>query len=97
MRDIAIERQEIHQWLACHDPSRDLGDRRTDRLGDERDGPARPRIDLDQIDDAVLDRELAVHQPFDAERQSELPRLALDLADDLRLKTVRRERTGAVA
>ena len=41
---------EARERLARHHPRRDLGDRPPDRLGDERDGAAGARIDLDQVD-----------------------------------------------
>ena len=37
-----------------------------DGLGDERHRAAGARVDLDQVDEALLDRELDVHQPAHA-------------------------------
>ncbi len=75
---------EVGELLARHHPRGDLGDRHAGRLGDEGHGARGARIDLEHIDVAVLDRELHVHQPDDAERARERRGLPLDLGDDRR-------------
>ena len=72
----ASRRQQIRQLLAGHDPRRDLGDRHAGRLGDERHGARGARVDLEDVDLAVLDRELHVHQPDDVERAGQRDRSA---------------------
>ena len=88
---------QVGEHFARHDARGDLGDRCADRLGDERHRPAGARIDLDQVNLAVLDRELDVHQPADLEPVREQFGLALDLGDDRGRQAVRRDRAGAVA
>ncbi len=78
-------------------PGRDLGDRHAGRLGDERHGAAGPGIDLQDVDIAVLDRELHVHQTDHAEGQRHCRCLLLDLGDDRCRERVGRKRAGAVA
>ena len=95
--DPAPDLAQRGQRLARHHPGGDLGDRPADRLGDKRHRAAGARIDLDQIDLALLDRELDVHQSLDLERQRQLARLAVDLVDDILGKAVRRDRARAVA
>src|SRR5436190_4251621 len=94
---VARDRIELAQRRARHDPRRHLGDGRSDRLGDEGDRAARARIDLDQIDLALLDRELDVHQSLDLERPRQLSRLPLDLDYNVGIEAMRRDRAGAVA
>ena len=54
-----------------HDLGGDLGDRDADRLGDEGHGARGARIDLEDVDVAVLHGVLHVHQPADIERPGE--------------------------
>ena len=67
---------EAGQWLARHDPGRDLRDRHRRCLRDEGHRPARPRVDLEHVDLVCLDCVLHVHQADDAEpvrQQTGLP------------------------
>ena len=64
--------------LAGHDLGGDAGDRLADHLGDERHRAAGARVDLEDVDVAVLDGELHVHQADDLQRQGQLSRLALE-------------------
>ena len=61
VRNPAIDARQRCQLLAGHYARGNLCDRLADRLGDEGHRTAGARIDLDQIDLAVLHRELDVH------------------------------------
>ena len=91
MVGVEIERLEGVQPLARHDARGDLGDRLADGLGDEGHRAAGARVHFDQINIAVLDRELHVHQPADFERLGQFGGLAFHFGDDVRRQTVRRQ------
>ena len=59
--------------FAGHDARRDLGDRAADGLGDEGHGARGARVDFEDVDLAVLDRELHVHQAADLQRDRHAP------------------------
>ena len=80
--------------LAGHDARRDLGERNAGGLGDERHGARGARVDLQDVDDAALDRELDVHQADHVERLGELARLRAQLLLGLRRQAVRRQRAA---
>ena len=73
------------------------GNRLADDLGDERHGARGARVDLENVDYAVLDGELHVHQADDLERQGQLARLAVELGERRGAERMRRQRAGAVA
>src|SRR5207245_11536849 len=83
MAELLLLQLEIRKLLAGHDPCCDLRHRRADDLGDERHGARGPRIDLEHVDLAVLDRILHVHQADDVEAERELAGLPLELLDHL--------------
>ena len=90
-------RPKLARRLAGHDAAGDLGDGLADDLGDEGHGAAGARIDFEQVDDAVLERVLHVHQAADLEGEGEFGGLALELGDDLGGEVLRGQRAGAVA
>ncbi len=55
------------------------------------------RVHFEDVDDAVLERVLHVHQAADLEGEGELGGLALELGDDFGARRLRRQRAGAVA
>ena len=61
-------RVKLGERLARHHPGRDLGHRHAGGLGDERHGAAGAGVDLQDVDLAVLDGELHVHQPDHLQR-----------------------------
>ncbi|KIU01300.1 hypothetical protein QU39_00050, partial [Staphylococcus aureus] len=63
----------------------------------KRHGTRGARVHFDEVDFAVLHRELDVHQALDLERAGQSLSLALDLGDDLGRQAVGRDRAGAVA
>src|SRR5690606_22938827 len=64
---------------ARHHLGGDTGDRKPDHLGNEGHCTAGARIDLQDVDLAILDGELHVHESDDVERQRELSSLPLKL------------------
>ncbi len=97
LRLAAISAECCFEAFACHDAGCDLGNRRTDCLGDERNRTRSARIDFEDEDFTVLDGELHVHQATDIERLGECRRLAFEFGDDLRRERVDRQRAGAIA
>ncbi len=75
----------------------DLGDGLADDLGDEGDRARGARVHLEDVDGAVLERILDVHQAANLEVEGKLGGLALELGDDLGTEVLGRERAGAVA
>src|SRR5690606_1368353 len=71
---------------ARHHLGSDAGDRKPDHLGDEGHRTTGARINLQDVDLAILDGELHVHEPDDVERQRELSSLPLKLCDRLRVE-----------
>ena len=88
---------EIGEPGAGHDLGGDLGNLDADRLCDEGHGARGARIDLEDVDVAVLHRVLHVHQPADLKRLGERDRLPLDLGDDRPRQRMRRQRAGGIA
>ena len=88
---------QVGQLLAEHQPAGHLGQRDADRLGDEGHGPRGPRVGLDHVQLAALDRELHVEQPDDAEAHRDAGGLLADAVEHLRAERVRRQDAGAVA
>src|SRR3546814_17079603 len=61
-----------------------------------RSRPAGAGVDLDQVNDAILDRELDVHQAADRQGAGQDVGLTLDLRDDVVRQAVWRQRAGGV-
>jgi hypothetical protein len=61
-----LEESDLLERLAHHDSRRQRRERNADRLGDERDGAARARVDLEHVHDAVLDGVLHVDEAHHA-------------------------------
>jgi len=59
----------IGELFTGHHPGGYLCERHTSCLGYEGNGAAAARVDLDQVNLVILDRELHVHQANDAESQ----------------------------
>ena len=100
-RGLPRARRLGHAKLIHAQPSHDLGGelrpRHAGRLGDERHGSAGARIHLDDEHLAVLDGELDVHEPANAQPLSQQVGLTLDLADDLGRQAERRQGAGRIA
>jgi hypothetical protein len=79
MVELAAHQAEGSERLAGHDAGGDRRHRQADHLGDEGDGARGPRIDFENVDLAVLDRILDVHQANDIERPRQLRSLTLEL------------------
>ena len=92
-----IVKVEPGQFLARHHAGRDLGQRHACRLGDEGNGAAAARVHLEKIDVLVLDGELHIHQPDNAQRAGQRLGLAADLLDQRVRQGLRRQRAGRVA
>ena len=97
VRLAAIGGEGLVQRLAGHDAGGDLGDRLADGLGDKRHGARGARVDFEDVDRAVLDGELDVHQAADIQRLGQRRRLAFELVDGFGRQRVDRQRAGAVA
>ena len=80
---------KLVQCAAHHDTHRHLCQGHAGGLAYKRDGARGTRIDLEDVDHPVADRELDVHQTDHMEFQGEEFRLAPDLRDNLG-----RERVG---
>ncbi len=63
------EVREVRQRLARHDARGDGGDGLQSCFGDKRHGPRRARVHLDQVNLAVFDCELDVHQADHIQRK----------------------------
>ena len=61
--------REGRELLARHHPRSDSGDGRADGLGHEGHGARSTGVGLNDVNEAVLDGELDVHQALDVERQ----------------------------
>ncbi len=96
MRELPRLEIEACKLLARHDAGGDLGDRQADHLGDERHGARGARIDLEDIDNIILHRELHVHQADDLEGKGQCPCLRFQFPDDGGLQRIGRQRAGAV-
>ncbi len=95
-RDYLLVDSEFLQRLAGHDPGGELGQRPPGRLGDKRRCPAGPRVDLDEINLAVLDGKLDIHQAADTELQGQGPGLAPDLVNQIGAEGIRRQCAGRI-
>ena len=69
VRPLAVRRDNRVQLLAGHHSCGDLGDWRADGFCHERHGARGARVYFEDIDRAVLDCELHVHQALDVQRQ----------------------------
>ena len=87
---------QLPKGLPDHDLGRQPGQRDADGLAYEGHGAGCPRIDLEDVQDAVLYGILNVHEPDDPEFSGNPPGLLLDLPKQLRREGNGRERTGAV-
>src|SRR5579864_4955106 len=96
-RDAFTGEPEFRELLAGHHPRGELRQRHANRLADGRDRPRRPRIDLQNVNLAVVDRVLHVHQADNAEFAREHSRLFDQLVLNLGAQRTRRQHTGAVA
>ncbi len=94
---LAIAATALVELFASHDAGGDLGDRRADGLGDEGHGARGRAIDFEDVDRAVLDRELDVHQAADVQRLGENLGLALQFVHHLVRQRVNGQRAGAIA
>ena len=94
--DIARGQIEAGKLFTRHHPRGDLGHRDAGRLGGERHGAAGARVDLDQVNVAILDGELHVHQALHLQGAGQYVGLALDLGDDVVGQAVGRQRTRRV-
>ena len=91
MSEFLVLQLEARQALARHHTRRDLGDRLADRLGDEGHGARGARVDLEDVDVALLHGILHVHQPDDVERAGERNGLPLDLGNRFGIEAVGRQ------
>ena len=96
-RERGVVQLEGGQRRAGHDQRADLGHRHPRRLGHEGHGAAGARVDLQDVDGAVLDGELHVHQADHAERAGDGLCLVVQLVDGGRRQAVWRQRARAVA
>src|SRR5262249_43624092 len=87
---------ELAKGLPDHDARGDLGERPPDRLRDERYGTRRTWVHLEDVDDRLLDRELHVHQPADAELARERDSLPADLVLNVFRDRLRRQAARAI-
>ena len=71
MLELPLFVPEIFEFPANHDFCSNLCNRESGCLGDERHGPACPRVCFKDIDRLVLDCKLEVHEPDNAESQSD--------------------------
>ena len=88
---------KVRQRLTRHQPRGDGGDGAVGGLGDEGHGARRARVHFQNVDHAVFDGELHVHQAHDVQRARHNNGLALQLFDNLGRKLVRRQAAGTVA
>lgn len=78
---LAISGNRRIKLLAGHDAGGDLGDRRADGLGNKRHGTRGARVDFENVDRAVLDGVLHVHQAADLECLGKRRRLAFQFIE----------------
>ena len=88
---------EPHQRVPQHHLGGELGQGHPDRLRHERHRPGGARIDLEDEDLLVLDRELDVEQADDAQLGGERAGLRLDALDLVVAQRVGRQRARGVA
>ena len=75
--------REVRQGLTGHQAGGDGGDGAVGGLGDEGHGAAGAGVHFKDVDHAVLDRELDVHQADDVQREGHLDGLAFQFLDGL--------------
>jgi hypothetical protein len=88
---------EVGQALAEHEPARHLRQRHADRLGDERDGPRRAGVGLDDVQPPGVDRVLDVEQAHHPEAERDAAGVAPDLLEHRVPERVRGQHAGRVA
>ena len=97
MIELAAHQAEGGKRLAGHDAGGDRRHRQADHLGDEGDGARGPGIDLEDMDLAILDGILDIHQADDIERPRQLRGLPLELGHRGLRQRPGRQRAGRVA
>ncbi|MNZ93082.1 hypothetical protein D3C78_1121370 [compost metagenome] len=97
IRLLAIGGNRRIELFTGHDAGGDLGDRRADGLRHERHGTRGARVDFENVDRAVLDGVLNVHQAADVERLGKSRRLAFQFVERFLAQRTRRQRAGRVA
>ena len=88
---------EVLELLAGHDAGGDLREWKSDNLRNERHRARGARVHFQDIDLAILDGVLHVHQSADIERERECARLPLELRERLFAQRVWRQRARRVA
>ncbi len=88
---------QFFEGFAHHDFGGNFGPRDAGGFGDERDGARGARVDFKDVDLAIFDRELDVHQADDFEFFGHDKGVALDLGDDFWVERKGRERAGGIA
>ena len=97
MFSLAGGQVEVGELFASHHAGRNFRHRHAGGFGDEGHGAAGPRIDFQQKDMAVLNRELNVHQADDVETLGQLFGLPAQVVQGRRVQRLGRQGTGAVA
>ncbi len=94
---LAVSGNRRIKLLAGHDAGSNLGDRRTDGFCNEGHRARGARVDFENVDRAVLDRVLNVHQATDVERLCKRRRLAFQFVERFLAQRTGRQRAGRVA
>ncbi len=97
MPDLPLGNIHVGDFPADHHLRRDLRERDAGRLRDERHGPARTRVRLQDVDDVVSDGILNVDQPHNSEAESDLLRVIAHPRDNRGRERLRRDDAGRVA
>ncbi len=93
--DLAGEAQ-ILQSPPDHHLGRQLGQGHTRRLGDKRNGPGSPGVDLQDVNPVVPDGKLNVHQPLNPKLPGQGVGIILDRLHEVIAQGIRRKNAGAV-
>jgi len=96
--DVEVERFELEvcEFLAGHHACGDLGDRQADHLGDKWHRARGARVHFKNVNVAILDGVLHVHEADDVERKRKAARLPFQLGDHLLVERVGRQRARRV-
>ena len=94
---LAVSGDRRIELLTRHDAGCDLGNRCADGLGDEGHGTRRARVDFQNVDGAVLDGVLYVHQAADLQRLGKRCRLTFQFIQRFGRERACRQRAGGVA
>ena len=96
-RRVGRARREIRHRLARHQTRGNRGNRAIGRLGNKGHGARGARVDLKDVNHAILDRELHVHQADHIQPQGHLFGLHLQLGHGRGIQRIGRQRAGRIA